>query len=312
MSFSNDVRNELAREMSAKDCCNIAEISALCMFGGKMEPIGAGVFQLSLTLDNAATARKAFKLLKSVYGVQVKVKVANRSFFRKNRCYMVSAHIAGQHVGEFLKNGTINSKGEINTRINFGMLGKSCCKRSYLRGVFLSRGFISPPEGSYHMEIICHDGKMAEDISKLMRSFNLSARIAERKANLFIYLKDSDKIVDFLRLVGAHTSLLEFENVRILKSVRNNVNRQVNCETANLAKTIDASIRQVELIKNYVARYGWEYLPGNLRELAALRIEFPDYSLKELGLLLDPPLSKSGTAYRMRKLESLTEEAEES
>jgi DNA-binding protein WhiA len=282
------------------------------MSSGKIESIDPKTYLLSLTLDNAAIARKTFKLLKNIYTIHSKVKVANRSFFRKNRYYVVSTNLTGQHFSEFCKNGTINNKGQMNNKISWGLISKSCCKRAYLRGLFLSRGFISRPEGSYHLEIICNNSKMAEDISKLMKSLDLPARIIERKANLVIYLKESDKIVDFLRLVGAHKALLEFENVRIIKSVRNNVNRQVNCETANLAKTIDASVRQTELIKNYVARYGWEYLPGNLRELARLRVEFPDYSLKELGLLLDPPLSKSGTAYRMRKLESLTEEIENS
>lgn len=305
MSFSNDVRNELAREMGEKDCCQKAELSALFMSSGKLSR-ESSEYLLSLTLDNAATARKAFKMIKNVYGLQSTVKVANRRFFRKNRFYVVNTEL-GPNSSKLRSEMIVYQAKGISRRINWSQLGKSCCKRAYLRGLFLSRGFINRPEGSYHLEIICNDSKMAADIKKLMGLFDLPAGIVERKASLVIYLKEGEKIVDFLRLVGANKALLDFENVRILKSVRNNVNRQVNCETANLAKTIDASLRQVELIEQYLEKYGWEGIPFNLRELAWLRVEHPDYSLKELGSMLDPPLSKSGTAYRMRKLESLIE-----
>ncbi len=308
MSFSNDVRNELAREMGAKECCQKAELSALFMSSGNLS-LKDGKYILSLTLDNAATARKAFKLLKNVYGLQSTVNVATRRFFRKNRYYTVSSEIDAKELTTLTHSINLNRQGGISSRINWALIGKSCCKRAYLRGLFLSRGFINRPEGSYHLEVICNDSKMAGDIQKLMGLYDLPAGMVERKNNLVIYLKEGEKIVDFLRLVGANKALLDFENVRILKSVRNNVNRQVNCETANLAKTVDASLRQVELIKQYVETSGWEGFPGNLRELAILRVEYPDYSLKELGAMLDPPLTKSGTAYRMRKLESMLEQA---
>ncbi len=308
MSFSNDVRNELAREMGEKDCCQKAELSALFMSSGKLS-LREGKYNLSITLDNAATARKAFKIFKNVYGLQSTVNVATRRFFRKNRYYMVSAEMSPDEFRVLEDIINVNKQGGISKRINWALLGKSCCKRAYLRGLFLSRGFINRPEGSYHLEIICNDSKMAGDIKKLMGLYDLPAGLVERKTNLVIYLKEGEKIVDFLRLVGANKALLDFENVRILKSVRNNVNRQVNCETANLAKTVDASLRQVELIKQYVASNGWDRFPSNMRELAILRVEYPDYSLKELGAMLEPPLSKSGTAYRMRKLESMIEQA---
>ncbi len=305
MSFSNDVRNELAREMGEKDCCQKAELSALFLSSGKLSR-ESSKYLLSLTLDNAATARKAFKMIKNVHGLQSTVNVANRRFFQKKRFYMVNTEL-GKNDSRLRSEISLYLNQGPSRRINWAQLGKSCCKRAYLRGLFLSRGFINRPEGSYHLEIICNDSKMAADIRKLMELFDLPAGIVERKSNLVIYLKEGEKIVDFLRLVGANKALLDFENVRILKSVRNNVNRQVNCETANLAKTIDASLRQVELIQNYVEKNGWEGIPINLRELAWLRIEHPEYSLKELGATLDPPLSKSGTAYRMRKLENLIE-----
>ena len=286
-----------------KECCQENPSYQLCyeQWQAKRE---SSKYLLSLTLDNAATARKAFKMIKNVYGLQSTVNVATRRFFRKNRYYTVNTQL-GPDAKKILSE--MNLYQGLIRKINWSQLGKSCCKRAYLRGLFLSRGFINRPEGSYHLEIICNNSKMASDIKKLMGSFDLPAGIVERKASLVIYLKEGEKIVDFLRLVGANKALLDFENVRILKSVRNNVNRQVNCETANLAKTLDASLRQVELIQEYVKKSGWEGIPFNLRELAWLRVEHPDFSLKELGSMLDPPLSKSGTAYRMRKLETLIE-----
>ncbi len=310
MSFSNDVRNELAREMGEKDCCQKAELAALCISSGKLG-LREGKYILRITLDNAATARKAFKMFKNVYGLQATVKIATRRFFRKNRYYMVCVEISVHDFQIMEDIISVNLQGGISKRINWALLGKSCCKRAYLRGLFLSRGFINRPEGSYHLEIVCNDSKMAEDIKRLMVSYDLAAGLVERKNHLVIYLKEGEKIVDFLRLVGANKALLDFENVRILKSVRNNVNRQVNCETANLGKTVDASLRQVELIKGYVAINGWDQFPANMRKLALLRVDYPDYSLRELGLMLEPPLSKSGTAYRMRKLESMIENAAE-
>ncbi|MPN40483.1 putative sporulation transcription regulator WhiA [bioreactor metagenome] len=136
-----------------------------------------------------------------------------------------------------------------------------------------------------------------------MRKLSLEARISERKNSLLLYIKESEKIVDFLRLVEASKALLDFENVRIVKSMRNQVNRQVNCETANLAKTVDASVRQVEMIEKLLDKIGVKGLPPNLRDLAMLRLDYPDSTFKEMGVMLDPPLTKSGVAYRMKKLE---------
>lgn len=307
MSFSNDVRNELARAMGEKACCQKAELAALIMINGRVSVEENGDLLLNITLDNAATARKTFKILKQVYGLQSSARVANRRFFKKNRYYTVATEIDPHH--QLMADFNIHPKGQISRRINNALLGKSCCKRSFLRGVFLSRGFVNRPEGNYHLEIICHDSGMAEDLKKLLAGFDLPARSIERKNSLIVYLKESEKIVDFLRLVGANKALLDFENVRIIKSMRNTINRQVNCETANLAKTVDASVRQIELIKRFTQQHGWNKLPSSIRELAILRLDYPDLSLKELGMMMEPALSKSGVAYRMRKLEKLIEES---
>jgi DNA-binding protein WhiA len=204
--------------------------------------------------------------------------------------------------------GLIDREGNAVKYLDAKITAKNCCKRSYLRGLFMCKGFINRPEANYHLEMVFNDTRMARDVKKLTGKLDLETGVGERKNNLIVYIKDSEKIVDFLRLIGTSKSLLEFENVRIIKSMRNQVNRQVNCETANLGKTIDASVRQVELIESLIAKLGIGKIPLQMRELALLRIDHPDSTLKELGAMMSPPLTKSGVAYRMRKLEIFAEE----
>ena len=167
---------------------------------------------------------------------------------------------------------------------------------------------MSDPERTYHLEIICHNKILAAELKKLMHDFNLNAKIIKRKGNYVVYLKEGENIVDFLNVIGAHLALLELENIRILKGMRNDVNRIVNCETANLQKTVDASVRQAESIRYIRDNLGFDKLPDNLREIAQLRLQYSDASLKELGEMLEPPLGKSGVNHRLRKLDKIAED----
>lgn len=308
MSFSNDVRNELARVKPDKDCCAKAELAALLAVSGSIFHKDSQEIVFKTVVEDAATARKIFKLLKETYQLQSSVRMENRRRFRKTRVYEVNTFLEQDDLTFLRELNIIDDNLKVKRQVPKKMTGKICCKRAYIRGLFLSRGFINRPEGTYHLEIIFNQGKLADDAKNMLLKFNLQARVVERKNNLVLYIKDSEQIVDFLRVVGANKALLDFENVRILKSMRNNVNRQVNCETANLAKTIDASVRQIELIKKMVKDNGWDNLSPEMKELAMLRVNYPDNTLKELGTMLTPPLSKSGVAYRMRKLERLAED----
>jgi len=305
MSFSTDVRAELARITPAKPCCRRAELAALLLLNGSL--IRAEETILQVELDNAATARKVFLLIKEELGLQPAVSMQQRKRFRKTRVYLVKAVIMpGQE--NILSNLELTEEnGLIKRQARWRLLTRTCCKRAFLRGVFLSRGSINRPEGEYHLELILPEPDMALEMMKIMSKLDLEARQVERKNTQVLYLKESDKIADFLLTIGANIALLDFENARIIKSMRNSVNRQVNCETANLAKTVDASVRQIELIERIIALRGWEYLPSHLRDLAQLRVEYPDAPLKELGEMLNPPLSKSGAAHRMRRLEELAD-----
>ena len=198
-----------------------------------------------------------------------------------------------------------------NPGINERLVRKECCKRSYLRGVFLGAGSLSDPENSYHLEIVTNSEEYSEALVQLMNAFGLDPHISSRKNNLVVYLKESEQIVDYLNIIGAHHALLELENIRIQKDMRNQVNRLVNCETANMNKTIDAAFHQTQNIELIAARLGFEKLSPQLRAVAEARLDNPEVSLKELGQLMDPPLGKSGINHRMRKLEEIAEQLRE-
>lgn len=307
MSFSNELRNELARVMPAKLCCCRAELAALLAVSGSIVKKADGDMLLRIVTENAATGRKIFKLLKEIYGLHSSVRVQNQKRFKKNRFYEVNTVIKSDNKWIFEELNMADKNENAESSVNWNLVAKSCCKRAYLRGVFLNRGFVSRPQGGYHLEIVLNNDKLAADVQEILHRLNLQVRSIVRKGSVVLYIKESEKIADFLRTVEASRALLEFENIRIIKSMRNNVNRQVNCETANLNKTVNASVRQVELIKKLILKKGLKVLSPQLRDLALLRIKYPASSLKDLGSQLEPPLSKSGVAYRMRKLESLAE-----
>ena len=308
MSFSNEVRNELAHIIPSKTCCQRAELAALLALRGEIIFKEDGTRHLQVEAENAASARKVYRLLKNNCQLQPRVRIVQRKRFKQTRFYLAESHLTDSDVQLMEEMGLVDNEGNIRREVDWKMLGKNCCKRAYLRGVFMCKGFINRPEGNYHFEIVLNENSLAHDIKKILAKLKVEARIGERKNNLIVYIKDSEKIVDFLRVVEASKALLNFENVRIIKSMRNQVNRQVNCETANLGKTIDASVRQVELIENLIAKLGINRIPRQFRDLAILRIEHPDSTLKELGLMMTPPLTKSGVAYRMRKMEVYAEE----
>lgn len=307
ISFSGETKNELARVVPANRCCQVAELSALLRLNGKLKLTGKNRKSLCVTTDNAGTARKSFKLFKALFEFPLTVIMETKRRFNTSRYYLVQAHLDQQHITILNKLGIIDSDNNLVYGVERRIVKKRCCKRVYLRGVFLACGSVSRPEGSYHLEMVFPTHELAVSVQRIAESQGIRFRLTERKQTYLLYLKDSEQIVDFIRLMGANYALLEFENVRIYKSMRNQVNRQVNCETANLEKTLEASWRQVETISSLIERFSVQGLPEQLRELAVLRLEYPDSSLKELGKMLSPPLSKSGVAYRMKKLEKLSE-----
>lgn len=299
-------KNELARVVGPRLCCRASELAALIKMDGSLQINGRKI-ALNITNHNAAVARKVIKLSKDLFGIRIEVLVKRKVRLRKNNVYMVRMPPQPELQQMLVKLGMLNDNGSFRDGMPKELLQKECCRRSYLRGVFLGGGSVNNPGGTYHLEVITGDERHAGAISSLLRQFGLSAKISSRKQWYVVYLKDSEQIVKCLNLMGAHTALLEYENTRIYKDMRNNVNRLVNCETANLNKTVNAAMRQSENIRAIARLIGIEKLPHSLREMAELRLQYPDASLKELGEMMDPPLGKSGVNHRLRKLDKLAE-----
>ncbi|MDK2824785.1 MAG: cell division protein WhiA [Clostridia bacterium] len=307
MSFSEKTKNELARIIPQNRCCQMAELAGLVRMDGTILISTNNQIGLELTTENAAVARKVLKLAKLVFNVETEIRIQKKNRLKKNNIYLVKIPPHNK-VREILNTLGITQEGLlINPQVSSVVTKKKCCRRSYLRGVFLGAGSVNDPENTYHLEIITTSQEYAESLVKLIKKFHLEPKISSRKNWYVVYLKESEQIVTFLNIIEAHTALLNLESIRIQKEMRNKVNRLVNCETANLTKTINAAFRQKKNIELIAKTLGLDNLPPGLRQVAELRLEHPDISLKELGEITDPKLGKSGINHRMRKLEKLAD-----
>lgn len=307
MTYTEDVKRELSRVTMDDDCCLRAELAALIRLNGSIEISRAGQWGLSVTTQNPATARVIFKLFRAVFGVDAEIYIRRKVRLRKNNVYMVWCR---GDVPELLQQvGLMDDTGSLGHGVAPWVVKKRCCRRCYLRGAFLAAGAINDPNKvSYHMELATEYDEQAEVLCSLLQQEGFTPKAIKRKDDLVVYLKEGEQIVRFLNIIGAHTSLLKFEDARVHKEVRNQVNRLVNAETANLSKAIEAGLRQVEAIKLIETTMGLEKLTPGLREIAELRLANPEASLHELGEMADRPLSKSAVNHRLRKLVSLAEE----
>jgi len=308
MSFSTDTKEELARIIPEKNCCIIAELSALVRMSGTLEFNGRNELRIQLSTENPSTARKIFKLFKQAYGFSAEIQIRQTPRFNKGKQYVLLIHDAKESLRLLKETGVLEKNWEghrLTEKLPKSILKNRCCKRAYLRGAFLGGGSISSPEKNYHLEFISSNEQHIETIHNTLKYFDLSGKVIERKGHFVLYLKEGEQVVDILNIMGAHHALLALENIRILKQMRNNINRIVNCETANLSKTVKASMRQVEIIDYIDKRIGIQQLPEGLREIAIARLKYPEASLKELGELLNPQIGKSGINHRFRKLEQI-------
>lgn len=310
MSFSSKTKNNLARIEIESSCCIIAELAALARMNATIKLHGLNKIQLKFSTENAAIARRIFSILKELYKVDIEVMVRKNKQLKKKNIYIVLVDNDQVALQILRDTGLLQAEEDIfdlKYEVPESIVKERCCLRSYIRGSFLGGGSINDPEKNYHLEFVAHNEAHAQNLSELINSFDLKSKIVQRKDNYIVYLKESEQIVDMLNIIGAHNALLELENVRVVKEMRNNINRIVNCETANLSKTIDAAIRQCENIEFIDQTIGIHKLPENLREIAKVRVENRDASLKELGSMLTIPIGKSGVNHRLRKLEQIAE-----
>lgn len=307
MSFSSKVKEELINLMPKPRHCRIAEIAAVVYLDGIIKfgnDSGKGT-RITVCAENQKVIGKFTLLLKEL------LENFNPDLIKEGRreTLIIKDETAARLLS-MLKIDREHMSSEDSSRvmrISNRILTNTCCKRAFLRGVFLCTGSLTNPEKKYHFELALPDMEKAVQMREILGAFSMDAKIVQRKKQFVVYVKEAERISDILNIMGAHISLMDMENIRILKGFRNNINRQVNCETANLSKTVSAATKKIEDIIYIRDKVGLSYLEPNLEEIASLRIEHPEASLKELGEMLSEPLGKSGVNHRLRKLSSIAE-----
>ncbi|MBC8528160.1 DNA-binding protein WhiA [Christensenellaceae bacterium NSJ-44] len=308
MSFSSETREELCRLPFGEDCCVRAELAALIHVAGTIT-LSGGEMALRIATESASCARRVFRLFKRVYGIAPQVASGQKRRLKKNHAYYLTVTKGAREALEDA--GLISKKGGglvFNRGIDRELVRRDCCRRAYIRGAFLGAGSLTTPEKGYHLEFVLSTEEFARDLMALINSFSLGAKNLARKGSYVVYLKEGESISSLLVVIGAMNSVLALENVRVLKEMRNQVNRSVNCETANLAKTAFAAARQIEAITALESSGKLAKLSAPLREMAAVRLDNPEASLIELGEMLDPPVGKSAVNHRLRRLEEMAQQ----
>lgn len=304
-SFATEVKNELARLTYDDCCCRTAELAALLRMGATMTFGLHRTFGLNFTTKNAAVARKTLQLLKSEGGsIRTEITVRRSRQLNKNNNYTVRV-VPSPDVAVLLEKLGFLHEDSLNMDTDMGILKKSCCRIAYLRGAFQGGGSVNRPEASYHLELVTGSYGLGNLLYTLLRRMAFPVGFVDRKDDYVVYLKEGDAVIDFLAMIQAEEAVEAFEVARNVKEVREQVNRLVNCETANLQKTIDAAGRQIEAIRHLQEAGMVEALPKKLRMTVKARMTHPDASLAELAEMLG--ISKPGINYRMRKLRELAE-----
>lgn len=314
MSFSGEVKKELCKKYGTARHCQIGEITAVLYLCGRIRVDENDRYSIYVQTENVTVARKFYTLVKKAFHARPTIVVRNNEYLKKTRVYrvMISNHEEALRLLKAAK--MIDEYGNLaaeTERWSRSVIQRNCCKRAFLRGAFLSCGSMNDPEKNYHFEIVCSGEERAEQIQRVMNEFDLDAKIIVRKKYHVVYLKESASIVNMLNIMDAPIALMQLENVRILKDMRNSVNRRVNCETANINKTVTAAAKQIEDIRYIKEHSGFTGLAPNLKETAMARLEYPEASLKELGDMLNPPVGKSGVNHRLRKLSEIAQKLRE-
>ena len=310
MSFSSDVKEELVGHIGNSRHCQLAEIAAIISGVGYIKTDSDGHKELFLQADNELIVRKFFTLLRKAFNIGTSILEKDADIKENGRVYR-PVPIEETVLEACLKAvKLVTPEGELKDLqdgISPMVTKNSCCKRAFIRDSFLCLGSISDPNKGYHLEFVCDREIQAVQLQEMIESFDIEARIVVRKKYYVLYVKEGSGIVDLLNIMEAHVSLMNLENLRIVKEMRNSINRRVNCEVANITKTVNAATKQIEDITYIRDHYGFDNLQDSLREMAEVRLEHPDATLLELGSYLEPPVGKSGVNHRLRKLSELAE-----
>lgn len=306
MSFATETKNELSRIEPEKKCCMLAEIAGFLRVSGSLRLAGGGRFRIVITTENPAVARHYKKLIREYFQVDAELEIGAAPGPKKGRSYLLTIG-PEMRSEQILRETGILLVREGNNYISDGiysdLIKTKCCRKAYLRGIFMGSGTVSDPARSYHLEIVCGSRNLAADLRKMINTFvDLSAKVVERKDKYIVYMKNSDFICDTLAIMGAHSQVLAFEDVKIKKGLVNDAVRITNCDNANTDRTLDASQKQLENIRKIQEAKGLEYLPEKLRQVAQLRLDNPEASLTQLAEMMDPPMKKSGINNRFRRI----------
>lgn len=311
MSFSSLAKEELLRLPLGKNCCVMSELSALVQTSGSLQLRGGGRVRVTFRVESAGLARRIFRLLGAGLELTPRLHFVQHARLGGRRsCVLTLEDEAAQklllslHMMEHGEDGGVTLR---RTTPRHPMT-RQCCRRSFLRGVFLGAGTMSDPEKDYHFELVAGEESLCATLEKLLEKSGLPVHMHQRKGKYVVYLKGCQHIADMLTLMGATAATMELENIRIKKEIRNQVNRAMNCDEKNAERQVSAAQKQVEVIKAISIQRGLYTLPPSLQEIARLRLEHPEESLTSLGALLDPPVGKSGVNHRMRRLEAIYDE----
>ena len=311
MSFSSEVKEELSEQIASGRHCRLAETAAILSLCGKIVITENDRYCVKIQTENFAVARKYFTLLRKTFNIRAEVSVRKSREVRFYSVIVSKDPEARRLLGETCLLDEDGNVSECMSPMHHRLLRQNCCRRAFIRGAFLAVGSVSDPKKSYHFEIVCTAPEKARQLQELLASYDVDAKVVLRKRHYVVYIKEGSQIVELLGLMGAHISLMQLENVRIVKEMRNSVNRKVNCETANLNKTVSAAVRQAEDIRYIQEKIGLDKLPMDLEETARLRLEHTEASLKELGDMLSPKVGKSGVNHRLRKLSQIADDLRE-
>lgn len=305
MSFSDDVKHELAHLELEKKGVHQAELAALLRMAGSIL-ISSGKLAVKISVSHGDVARRVYRYIKEEYQFDSEIRVKQNNLTKRKKYELFITPQSG--VYDLLENlGILDKTHSIKFKIADWIKADRDYERAYLRGIFLAGGSVNKPRAEYHLELRCEHKTHAEDIMEIMKDFELDPHLTEHKKKQVIYLKKYDDIATMLNLMGAYNSLLDLENAQVFKEIKNNVNRRVNFETANLDKTVKAAMEQIDDIELIEEEKGLDNLTESLREIAELRQENPYASLKELGEMLKPKLSKSGVYNRIRRIKKIAE-----
>ncbi|MBQ9984623.1 MAG: DNA-binding protein WhiA [Lachnospiraceae bacterium] len=330
MSFSSKVKEEIQRHGNHSRHCKIAELLALVLATGEVE-LKEGQTKLIMHPETEGVSDKICELIDDLFDNKIE-RIRHAKYIEIVEDAMTDKLLQTIKLSDYVDyleedwldedELSVIDDNEItyvslhgvslqNCQFPKQVVQKDCCKKAFVRGLFLAAGSVNDPQKAYHFEIVVHNRELAEEIKQIINSFSLDSKVVKRKKYYVIYLKEGSMIVDILSVMEAHISLMDMENVRILKDMRNDINRRVNCETANIKKTVNAARRQIEDIEYIEQTKGLKYLNDSLRQLAEIRLEEPDANLQELGQMIDPPVSKSGVNHRLRKISSIANKLRE-